>query len=801
MKLPLSWINEYINIELPANELAHLLTLAGTEVSGIKTIGEWSKVIVSKITKIEPHPNADKLKLVTVDTGTLSMRVVCGANNLFLGQKIAFAPTGSMLFNPKTGKEEKLKKAKIRNVESNGMICSSLELGIGDDHQGIYEVNNAIPIGTLLKDILKDTIFDLDITPNRSDCLSMYGIAREISAITGKKLKINPYDVKLPISNNKQKEFSLKIEDPNICSRYMGALIKGVTIEESPDWLKERLIKIGEKPVNNIVDITNYVMFELGQPLHAFDFKFIEGKNITVRKSSKDEKIITIDNESRKLEEVVVISDIRKPIAVAGVMGGKESEITVDTQDVFLESACFDSVHNRESAKNLGMKTEATLRFEKGLNPKLCEFGIKRSLDLIIEIAGGNLEGSVQDLWIEDKNKPNKINISQEKINNVLGIDFDPDIINKTFLKLGFLVTEYSKGNWNVTVPFWRQDISIPEDLCEELARIIGYEKIPTSTLSGKIPEWEPDEYLNIRENLRDILVESGMQEVITYAADSKESQLLTIGTKNSGKFLKILNPMSRDFEYLRLSLRSGILKTVSKNIRIWREPLRIFELGNIFEKKSNDLPNIKEMICGAFVGNLQENIWTTPRKLDFFDVKGTVQYLFEKFQLHFNLELTIEENFIPGKCFNITSNGIRMGIIGEIDSNLLNKFDIKNEEVILFELELDKFIEHSEHITKPVSYNLFSKYQESTRDLDLIINKSVLSQEILDEIKTIKLIKNVEIFDVFQAKNLPNNKKSLGIRLIISSDSHTLTSEEIQNLEKKALKKLNKRFGAELRG
>lgn len=801
MKVPLSWISEYIDIKLSPEELAHLLTLAGNEVSEIQNIGEWNEVVVSEVEKIDPHPNADKLNIVTVNTGPSTLEVVCGANNLYLGQKVAFAPIGSILFNPKTEKKEKLKKAKIRNIVSNGMICSSLELGIGEDHQGIYEVDAKVPIGTLLKNILSDTILDLDITPNRSDCLSILGIAREISAITGEKLKINPNGVESLIPKTNNKSFTLNIENKNICSRYMGALIKGVTVKDSPEWLKEKLLKIGEKPVNNIVDITNFVMFELGQPLHAFDFQFIDGPNINVRKSKKDEKILTIDNESRKLEDVVVISDSKKPIAVAGVMGGKNSEITEDTKTIFLESACFDSIYNRQSAKNLGMKTEATLRFEKGLNPQLCEFAIKRSIDLILEIAGGNLEESIQDLWIKDKNISKKINLKKEKINNLLGVNFDQETIKNTLINLGFSINEISNQDLNITVPYWRQDVSIPEDICEELARIIGYEKIPISSLSGQIPQWEPNDYLNIREKIRDILVESGMQEIISYSADSKESQLLTINSENSEKLVRILNPMSRDFEYLRFSLRSGILKAVSKNIRIWRDPLKVFELGSIFEKQNNDLPKIRDVVCAAFVGNFQENIWSKSRKLDFFDAKGTIQYILKKFQLPFTLQLTKEKNFIDGKCFNIISNKIKLGQIGQIDSEVLRKFDIKNEEVIIFELEINNFIKNSTEITKPVSYKTFSKFPESTRDLDLIIDKSILAEEILNEITSIKNIKNVEIFDIFQAKNLPKNKKSLGIRLIISSDHNTLTSEEIQNLENKVLKKLNTKFGAQLRG
>jgi len=801
MKVPLSWISEYIDIKLSPKEIAHLLTLAGNEVSNIQNIGEWEGVVVSEVKKIDPHPNADKLNIVTVNTGSSNVEVVCGANNLYLGQKVAFAPIGSMLFNPKTERMENLKKAKIRNIVSNGMICSSLELGIGEDHQGIYEVDGKEPIGTLLKNILNDTIFDLDITPNRSDCFSILGIAREISAITGEKLKINLNGVESLVPNTNKKSFTLNIENKNICSRYMGALIKGVTVKNSPEWIKEKLLKIGEKPVNNIVDITNLVMFELGQPLHAFDFQFIEGSNINVRKSQKDEKILTIDNETRKLDDVVVISDSKKPIAVAGVMGGKESEITENTKNIFLESACFDSIHNRQSAKNLGMKTEATLRFEKGLNPKLCEYAIKKSIDLIIEIAGGNLEEAVQDLWIKDKNKSKKITLKKEKVNNLLGVNFDQETIKNTLISLGFSINETSNKDLDITVPYWRQDVSIPEDICEELARIIGYEKIPVSSLSGQIPQWEPNDYFNIREKIRDILVESGMQEIISYSADSKESQLLTIESENSQKLVKILNPMSRDFEYLRFSLRSGILKAVSKNIRIWREPLKIFELGSVFEKQNNDLPNIKDVICGAFVGDSQENLWSKSRKLDFFDAKGTIQYLFKKFQLPLSLQLTKEKNFIDGECFNIISNKIQLGKIGKIDSRILRKFDIKNEEIVIFELELNNFIKNFHKITKPVSYKSFSRLPESTRDLDLIIDKSVLAEEILNEIKPIKNIKNVEIFDIFQSKNLPKNKKSLGIRLIISSDKNTLTSEQIQSLENKALKNLNKKFGAELRG
>ena len=399
MKAPINWLKKYVDIDLNnIDDLVHKLTLAGTEVDSVQKQGNWEGIVVGEVLEVSRHPNADRLNLVLVNDRGKQVKVVCGANNLYQNQKIAFAPVGSKLFSPKTNQMETLNKTKIRGELSNGMICSALELGLGDDHEGIMDLNNDLKVGQDLKEIYNDIIIDLELTPNRPDCLGMYGIAREISAITQSTLKENIYTKKIKRTKESKDNLNIKIIDSDLCLRYMGGVISDVKIEDSPDWLKDALISIGENPINNIVDITNYVMFELGQPLHAFDYKKVKNSKIEVRRAKKNETLITLEGIERNLDPtMLIIADSDSPMAVAGIKGGIESGISKSTTSIVLESACFEGGNNRNTALKLDLKSQATLRFEKNLKPELCEVAFYRAIDLILEICGGNLSSKVED--------------------------------------------------------------------------------------------------------------------------------------------------------------------------------------------------------------------------------------------------------------------------------------------------------------------------------------------------------------------------------------------------------------------
>ena len=430
MKVPISWLKNYINVdEDNIDDLLHRLTLAGTEVESIETQGNWEGVVVGQVLEVSKHPNADRLNLVKVNSGeNETLDVVCGANNLYAGQKVAFAPVGSKLFSPKSKKMETLKKSKIRGEISNGMICSALELGLGEDHEGILDLNKDFENGKSLKDYYSDTIIDFELTPNRPDCLGIYGVAREVSAVTGSKLKnVQTYNKN---SNNISDNLEIDIESKDLCKRYMGVVIDGVEITDSPEWLKSALISIGENPINNIVDITNYVMFELGQPLHAFDYKKINNNKIVVRNAKKGERLITLDEENRELnEDMLVIADSDFPVALAGIKGGKESGIQSDTSKIVLESACFEGGNNRKTANHFDLKSQATLRFEKNLKPELCEVAFNRAIHLILEVCGGKISSEIVDTGFDKEDKA--IEISLSKINSLLGFHFEAKSVDQ----------------------------------------------------------------------------------------------------------------------------------------------------------------------------------------------------------------------------------------------------------------------------------------------------------------------------------------------------------------------------------
>ena len=628
MKVPISWLKNYINIDdSNLEDLLHRLTLAGTEVESVEVQGNWEGVIVGEVNEVSKHPNADRLSLVKVNSGPNGiLDVVCGANNLYVNQKIAFAPVGSKLFSPKSNKMEVLKKSKIRGEVSNGMICSALELGLGDDHDGILDLNKDLELGKNLEEYFSDTIIDFELTPNRPDCLGIYGIAREVAAVTEESLKSFKTYQHSGLGDFKD-SLEIDISAKDLCKRYMGVVIDGIKIEESPEWLKSALISIGENPINNIVDITNYVMFELGQPLHAFDYKKIKNKKIIVRRASKNEKIITLDEELRKLEEeMLVIADSDSPIALAGIKGGKDSGISENTSKIILEAACFEGGNNRKTANHFDLRSQATLRFEKNLKPELCDVAFNRAINLILELCGGYISSEIIDTGFE--NDSNLIEVSLSKINSLLGFNFSEKTIDNIFNKLNF---DFNKDkntkddiNWHVTSPYWRTDINIPEDLIEEISRIEGYDSIPATSISGEIPEWNQGDYLEFLDDIADLNVSLGFNEVINYSADSLKNIKQFSPSINDDEFIKILNPMSSEVEYMKPTLKSGMIKTLGLNSRNLNKNINLFEIGTTFKKSHNDeLPVQEKNLVVGLIGDLEKSVWNKERRIDFFDSKS----------------------------------------------------------------------------------------------------------------------------------------------------------------------------------
>ena len=804
MKVPLSWIKEYVDIDLSPEEISHKLTMAGNEVDSIEKIGIIDNVYSGQIIDISRHPNADRLSIVKVRLENEEYEVVCGAKNISLNDKIVFAKEGAILIDPysEDSKQVKLKKSKIRGILSTGMVCSSKELGIGDDHEGVVILPKDTKIGIPISEVLGDVIFDFELTPNRPDCLGVLGIARDLGAIIGKKL--NKFDTSYN-GTDKDSNSKLKvvIEDPELCSRYTATIIENIKIEPSPEWLKNRLIAIGERPVNNIVDVTNYVMFETGQPLHAFDYKKIQGNNIKVRRANNGENLVTLDGKIRNLDDsMVVISDSNRAIGLAGIMGGENSEISDDTTSIVLEAATWSPTNNRQTAKKLELNSQATLRFEKGLKKGLCEIGLRRAINLILKITNGTTSKDIFDINTEINIHTEKIFFQYEKIKKVLGFEIKNNLIEQTLELLGFKL-ERQKEGWDVEIPSWRPDISIQEDLVEEVARIVGYDDIPTTILSGAPPSSQPQNFIQLREKISDVLISLGMYESINYPTTSIEGEKRVLIDEEEPKYIKLKNPVNSEFPIMRRSLIEGVLENIANNSKVWKEPIKIFELGKVFHDNGGRKPDEPYYIVGGFAGPRNEINWDSENSdVDFYDVKGVIESLFEEINLQPNFEVLDNPIFVPGTSASIKILNEVIGVLGQVNINIVEKFSSEIQKIFIFELSIEKLfdlIEKNKNYTLK-KFSEFNRLPSSYRDLSLIVNSDIFVQDLIAQITKNKLVKNINIFDVFEGKGVPKNKKAIGLRLTYQSSNKTITSDEINKSEQKIIKELKNKFDIDIR-
>jgi len=799
MKVPLSWLGEYVDVTLPPTELANRLTMAGTEVKGVQVIGgSWENIVVGQIVAVNPHPNADRLSLATIDLGTEQPTVVCGAPNLRLGDKVAFASVGAQLIDGHSGQAFRLESAKIRGVVSNGMACSEKELGISDSHEGIMILPAEAPIGTPLASYLGDTIFDMDITPNRPDCLCLVGIAREVAALTGQGLhlpEIEYQEKALPIDQ----QISVEIAAPDLCPRYCASLITGIKVAESPRWLQQRLLKCGMRPINNIVDITNYVMLEYGQPLHAFDYHQIKGRKIIVRWATAGETIISLDGVERRLaEDMLVIADEEQAVAIAGVMGGADSEVTPETTSILLESANFSPPSIHYTGRVLGLPSEACMRFERGIRPELTLPALKRATQLIIQLVGGQAAKGLVDAY-PGKQEPESIRLSTSQVNQLLGVEFSLDQIVEALTSLGFECKVASASEVRVTAPYWRSDIHQAVDLIEEVARIIGYDEIPATMLAQSVPRQSPEPILGLKQKVRYSLVGYGFQEVITYSLTSLEmlNRLLPEPHPIEPMPLRVANPMTLEQEYLRPNLRANLLAVLSANRRYEDSGIRLFELGKVYLPRPKDLPNEPEMLCGLLSGSRFEKSWHGgDDSFDFYDARGMVEGLLSQLDIDASFDESKDESLHPVKQAAIVIAGNQLGVVGELHSKLLEAFEIPGA-AYLFEINLTALLPFS------LGHKMFqpiSRFPTIVRDIALVVDAGVIHHRVKDIINSFPLVKRVTIFDVYSGEQVPAGKKSLAYSITFQSPTHTLTDEEVNQVQQQILDKLSTELGATLR-
>ncbi|MFC1899231.1 phenylalanine--tRNA ligase subunit beta [Chloroflexota bacterium] len=800
MKIPFKWLKDYVDTGLSAEEVADKLNMAGNEVKGLEKIGEnWDGVVIGQILEINSHPNADRLSLPTIDLGGEQQTVVCGAPNLSVGAKIAFAPVGTELRDGHTGKMARLKKVNIRGVESSGMACSEMELGISDNHEGVLILSEDAPIGMPLAEYMGDVIFDFDITPNRPDCLCVTGLAREIGALSGGNFSL-PVTIYEETGATMEGQVSVEIEAPDLCPRYCASLIKEVKITDSPQWLKQYLLACGMRPINNIVDISNFVMMEYGQPLHTFDYDRVRGRKIIVRRANDAETFTTLDGTERTLSrDMLVIADGEGTVAVAGVMGGANSEIYQGTTSILLEAANFNSASIHYTGRNLNLPSEACMRFERGISADMALPALCRATQLIKDLAGGEVAQGIIDVY-PGKRERKPIVLSISHMAALLGITFKREQSVDALVAMGFQCKATANPDeLLVSVPYWRSDINIKEDLIEEIIRVIGYDAIPATMLSKSIPNHNSSPMFGLKQKVGQVIGGYGFQEVITFTLTGMDSlkKMLPEARPLSPMPIRMSNPMSLEREYLRPSLRASILTDYNSNRRHEENGIRLFELGKVYLPRKNDLPHEPEIICGVMGGMRHGKYWQGKEELvDFYDAKGVVEGLLGQLGIKIMLEESQEECLMAGKQAKIMSDNKMIGILGEVHPKILQNFDIE-DPLYLFEINLSEVLLLS---NDQKTFRQIPRFPAIVRDLALIVDSKISHQEILDVIKRISFATAVDLFDVYSGDQILQGKKSLGYRITFQSLSHTLTDKEVDKTEKQILSRLTRDFGAVLR-
>ncbi len=793
MKISYNWLKEYVDFDYGPQELAEKLTNVGFEVEELyPLIQEFSGVVVGKVLQVQKHPDADKLSLCKVSDGKVAYQVICGAPNVAEGQIVPFALVGAVLPGG-----FKIKKAKIRGVESYGMICSKEELGLERKSVGIWPFEENYPLGEDVKEVLsekQDYIFDLFITPNRPDSLSMYGIAREISAITGNPLKKPQINLREDENIKAQDIVTVNIHDAEGCPRYAARVIKGVTVKESPEWLKSRLESIGLRAINNVVDITNYVLFETGHPLHAFDLRYIDGPEINVRSSEKGEKFTTLDEKERELpENTVLICDKNKPVAIGGIMGGLNSEVTDSTVDILLESAYFKPERIAVSSKRLGLSTDASQRFERGADPNEgVTYALNRAAALISELAEGAVANEIVDNY-PCKVEEVEIPFRPRRVNRVLGSNLDEKIIKEKLMRLGLKEKE-----GKIIVPTFRVDLKKEIDLIEEVARLVNFSNLPSNSYTAVPYAIEQKKGETIIAFLRNTLTEIGLTEAFTNGMLSEDE--VNFFAKDG--LVKILNPISDDMAVMRPSLLPGLLKTIQYNINRNMPDVRFFEIGRVFtDYKEGKLPNQPYMLSAAITGHRYLQSWNAPHdKVDFYDIKGLFEQFLSKIFLD-NVEIFLyhkSDYLLKEEAFVIKADDKIIGSCGRLSDEVCKFFGIDNA-VYMFELDVDYLIENIQLERK---YKSVSRYPYSERDIAFVIPEGMASGEIVEYIYKIggKYLINVDVFDIFKGGRVGEGNVSLGVRMKFQSQERTLNDKEVDKHFFNIINKTQKKFDITLR-
>ncbi len=792
MLVPIKWLKDYVDINVDTNTFADAMTMSGSKVEAVEEMGkEIDNVLVGKILKVEKHPDADKLVITQIDIGSGVIQIVTGANNIKEGDYIPVAINGSSLPGG-----IKIKKGKLRGIESNGMLCSAQELGMPleglseDLLHGIYILEKEYPLGKDIKEVLglNDAVVEFEITNNRPDCLSIIGIAREAAATLKEKLNYPEINVK---ENNESisSYVAIDVKNGELCKRFSARVVKNVKIQPSPSWMQDRLLKAGIRPINNIVDITNYVMLEMGQPMHAYDLEKLGGRKIIVRNAVKDEKITTLDEVERTLSEsMLVIADQDRAISIAGIMGSSNSEIDENTKNIVFESATFEPVNIRLSSKKLGLRSEASGRFEKGVDAELTITALERACHLVQMLAAGEVVGDKIDLYSQPKQN-RKIQIDPDRVRKFVGADISDNYMKEYLESLEFSVD----SNFYVTVPTFRDDVQIEADVIEEITRIYGYENIPSKLMDTTFTQGGKNYKQKLIDKAKNNMVSQGLYEIYTYSfvSPSVFNKINLKAESSLRNAIKLINPLGEDQSIMRTTIIPNIMEVISRNYNKKIEAGKFFELSKVYlteELPLKDIADEREVLTIGMYGDV-----------NFFDLKGAVENLMEELNIkNYRIFSSNHDSLHPGRTAELIINNKRIGWLGEVHPDVLDNYGIP-VSVYIGELNFDEIANQS---NAEIKYRQLPKYPSVSRDIAVVVNEEITAGQIEEIIRNKggKTIEDVRLFDLYRGSQIEEGYKSIAYSITYRSEEKTLTEEDVSKVHNKILNSLANQVGAILR-
>ncbi len=792
MKVPYEWLKEFIRTEMDPWELGHRLTMRGLEVEAIEEVRPSFKgVVVGQVLEAAALPQSSKLVLCKVDVGRQTLSIVCGAPNVMAGRKVAVAPIGAVLSDGLV-----IDARQIRGVSSQGMLCSERELGLSDDHSGIFLVPHAWRVGEEIERLpdICDVVFDINVPPNRGDLLSVYGIAREVGSVVNEKLLFPRQKAEENVTGEVAEYVALDILDRQGCPRYVLKMVRNVSAVPSPFWMRRRIAKCGMRPINAIVDVTNYIMLELGQPLHAFDYALLTGQRIEVKVAERETTFRSLDGVDRRLDAGdLLICDGSGPVAIAGIMGGENSEIRETTKDVALESAFFNPYYIRRTARRLGIKSEASLRFEKGIDISTTGLAAERAVELIASLTGGTLVGGKRE--VSEPTVRKTIHVDFGRVNDLLGITIEPSIVTRALKSVDIEVANRDERGALIAVPHFRHDLQESADIVEEIARIFGYDYIPATMPAVSLQAQKRDRREVLLTAVRHYLTGAGFFEAIDFSffgSKDVENFMIPEGDRRSS-IVRILNPISKEYECMRTLIAPGLLKDIAYNLNRGERNVRFFSLGKTFSETRDGLPVEQFSLCLAMTGKEREYFWReATREFDFFDLKGVVEGLAGVARLSMTVDGSAEPFLKKGKAADVFLAGEKAGWMGEMSDSVLKAYEIE-QPVYCAELQFDILVRKGD---PEATYRPISRYPQVVRDFSFYVSETVPIASLTGIIEKVSpLVASVDVFDIFT-----KGRRSAALRVVFQSYEDTLRDEEVNELQERIIQELTGVDGVTLR-